>query len=221
MSAEIRRLVTSLEKAIRFAYQGSAEHGAFVPGHGEFTPNPFLTLQALKALLPALPSETVGPIGAPMAVVTAQDADGHPVRAYAVADLALPPDDPPAKELLALIHRVVTGDGAQLENLDITDGEWECLCEDMGEDREHFSITVRLDDWLGMVRAVRALPANPAALPPDDPPLSLHDIHVLALAVPIAEFDAFWKAKVWRRLPAGPAAPPIDPSGVNASERPR
>lgn len=58
--------------------------------------------------------------------------------------------------LRELVWRVVTGDGAQLENLDLTDAEWESLCEDHGDDRENFTISLHLDDWLQMVRIARA-----------------------------------------------------------------
>lgn len=80
---------------------------------------------------------------------------------------------PPAnQDVLALIRRVVTGDGAQLENLDLTDEEWRCIGFDTyGPDfEEHFEITVRFDDWLAMVRLVRvaasvATPARQSTLP--------------------------------------------------------
>jgi hypothetical protein len=54
-------------------------------------------------------------------------------------------------DLAALIHRVVTGDGAQLENLDFEDGYWKEVVEDI----ENMEITIRLEDWLEMVKVAR------------------------------------------------------------------
>lgn len=52
----------------------------------------------------------------------------------------------------ALITRVVTGDGAQLENLDMTEDEWN---EGAGitEDGKDIEITMRREDWFDLIRA--------------------------------------------------------------------
>lgn len=54
-----------------------------------------------------------------------------------------------------LIYRVVTGDGAQLENLDMTEDEWREECQKLNMDPDHFEITMKLEDWLEMVRVAR------------------------------------------------------------------
>lgn len=62
-------------------------------------------------------------------------------------------------ETASLIYRIVTGDGAQLENLAMTDDEWKGAAFDMfGPDcEEHFEVTMRLEDWLALVRIARAV----------------------------------------------------------------
>lgn len=50
-----------------------------------------------------------------------------------------------------LIWRVVTGDGAQLENLSMTDEDWQ---QEAGEDVD---ITIPIVDWLALVRVARAV----------------------------------------------------------------
>lgn len=54
------------------------------------------------------------------------------------------------QELRDLITRVVTGDGAQLENLDMEDEELTETAED-GE----MTITVTVENWLAMVEIAR------------------------------------------------------------------
>ena len=76
----------------------------------------------------------------------------------AIQRLASPAD--PQPDLLKLIERIVTGDGAQLENLDLSDAEWDALCEDVGNDPEHFEVTMRLEDWKALARVARASPAG-------------------------------------------------------------
>ncbi len=65
-----------------------------------------------------------------------------------------PQDETPLREL---IWRVVTGDGAQLENLAMTDDEWEgSMADAFGMDNEHMEVTLSRQDWLDLVRAARA-----------------------------------------------------------------
>ena len=73
---------------------------------------------------------------------------------------AVPSPADPQPDLLKLIERIVTGDGAQLENLDLSDAEWDALCEDVGNDPEHFEVTMRLEDWKALARVARASPAG-------------------------------------------------------------
>lgn len=58
----------------------------------------------------------------------------------------------------ALARDIVTGHGAQLENLDMTDDEWRGSAVDMfgPEYEEHFEITMRFDDWLALLRFSKA-----------------------------------------------------------------
>lgn len=55
-------------------------------------------------------------------------------------------------DLAALILRVVTGDGAQLENLAMTEDEWNegAGISDNGKEIE---VTIRRADWFAMIRA--------------------------------------------------------------------
>lgn len=55
-------------------------------------------------------------------------------------------------ELDTLLHRIATGDGHQLENLDMTDEEWRAT---FGSDTET-EVTMNCDDWLELVRYVRS-----------------------------------------------------------------
>lgn len=50
------------------------------------------------------------------------------------------------------IRRVVTGDGAQLENLDMADDEWDYLASG---DRENFEVTMHIDAWKELARIAR------------------------------------------------------------------
>lgn len=53
-------------------------------------------------------------------------------------------------DLLALVRRVVTGDGQQLENLDMTEDEWK---ESAGV-TDNIEVTISRADWFAMIRAV-------------------------------------------------------------------
>lgn len=55
------------------------------------------------------------------------------------------------EELRELITRVVTGDGAQLENLSMHDAEWEVIAQDEG----NIMITVPVEEWLEMLEVAR------------------------------------------------------------------
>lgn len=48
-----------------------------------------------------------------------------------------------------LIERIVTGDGQQLENLTMTDAEWQAIR------LKNVDITMGIDDWLALVRIAR------------------------------------------------------------------
>lgn len=54
------------------------------------------------------------------------------------------------KRLIRLITRVVTGDGQQLSNLDMTIEEWETECGN-----EDVDVTLDFLDWVEMVRVAR------------------------------------------------------------------
>lgn len=68
-------------------------------------------------------------------------------------------------EAIELIARIFTGEGAQLENLDLSDDEWRALCVDHGNDPEHFEIALHLDDWLALGRIARQFLQRPAVSP--------------------------------------------------------
>ena len=55
------------------------------------------------------------------------------------------------QSMLELIQRVVTGDGQQLENLSMSDDEW----QQAFEGQEYVEITMRKEDWLALVRLAR------------------------------------------------------------------
>ncbi len=59
------------------------------------------------------------------------------------------------QELRDLITRVVTGDGAQLENLSMTDAEWLIEARKMADDLDHFEITLKFSDWMAMIEVAR------------------------------------------------------------------
>ena len=66
-------------------------------------------------------------------------------------------------EVKQLILRIVTGDGAQLENLEMSDDEWRAVALDsFGPDYvEHFEVTMRFDDWLLLVHLAAAYARHP------------------------------------------------------------
>lgn len=56
------------------------------------------------------------------------------------------------REMVALITRIVTGDGQQRENLEMTNEEWE---EELGNNGD-VDITMDAQDWMAMVRVAKA-----------------------------------------------------------------
>lgn len=52
---------------------------------------------------------------------------------------------------------IVTGDGSQLENLDMTEDEWAVMGRSMfgSEYREHCEVTMRFDDWIALLALAR------------------------------------------------------------------
>lgn len=64
---------------------------------------------------------------------------------------------PPKDTVLRLVERVVTGNGEQLENLSMSDDEWRIAAEQMfgAYYVDHFTVTMRFEDWLTMVRLSR------------------------------------------------------------------
>lgn len=58
-----------------------------------------------------------------------------------------------------LVERVVTGDGAQLENLYLSDAEWSAAAMDVfGPDYvEHFEVTMRFATWMKLVAIARVV----------------------------------------------------------------
>lgn len=59
----------------------------------------------------------------------------------------------PPRAVNALIYDIVTGNGSQLENLDIPEHEWAAMGRSMfGPDyEEHCDVTMRFDDWLELL----------------------------------------------------------------------
>lgn len=66
--------------------------------------------------------------------------------------LASPPAREESPDLLALIRRIVTGDGQQLENLDMTWDEW-ADSAGVNDDGDEFEITIAREDWFALIRA--------------------------------------------------------------------
>lgn len=63
------------------------------------------------------------------------------------------------KHATKLIERVVTGDGAQTENLEMSEDEWRQMLDNIKHngdgDEENFPVTMRFDDWMGMIAHVK------------------------------------------------------------------
>lgn len=55
------------------------------------------------------------------------------------------------QDLRDLITRVVTGDGHQMENLYMSDTEWEAAAEERSPGEHCVTITIPVEDWLEMV----------------------------------------------------------------------
>jgi len=58
------------------------------------------------------------------------------------------------KSAQELIYRVVTGDGAQLENLDMTEQEWRDGTARAGDDG-NIDINIPVEDWLELIRIAK------------------------------------------------------------------
>lgn len=62
-----------------------------------------------------------------------------------------------AEELIRLCERIVTGDGQQLENLEMSDEEWNATIDAVCGPGEGFAqVTIARDDWLAMIHFVKA-----------------------------------------------------------------
>lgn len=57
--------------------------------------------------------------------------------------------------MMALVWRVATGDGQQLENLAMSDDEWRGELARRPLDEDHVEVSVRVEDWLSLVRLAR------------------------------------------------------------------
>lgn len=64
-------------------------------------------------------------------------------------------------QLIDLVRRIVTGDGAQLENFTMSPEEWRAAAAAAG-DPSHVEITLDVEDWIALVAyAISSPPHKP------------------------------------------------------------
>ena len=58
-------------------------------------------------------------------------------------------------QIRKLITRIVTGDGEQRENIEITDEEWKEHLDSTAHGQDQIEITMHRDDWMALIRIAR------------------------------------------------------------------